>query len=78
MHACPQKGLKSPPLGAPAMDERLYLQKAQEAEAIANASTNEIRRRQWEEIAKQFRLLTEEAVKLRKVAREIRSDLGDE
>ncbi|HEY2009475.1 MAG TPA: hypothetical protein VGH23_10830 [Rhizomicrobium sp.] len=60
------------------MDERFHLQKAQEAEAIANASISEIHRRQWEEISKQYQLLMEEAVKLRKAAREIRCDFPSE
>jgi len=60
------------------MDERFYLQKAQEADAIANASISEIHRRQWEAIAKQYRLLIVEAAKLRKAAREIHSGLRSE
>ena len=54
------------------MDERSCLQKAQEAEAFANAALNRIQRHRWEEIAKQYRLLAREAAKLRKVAEEIR------
>lgn len=57
------------------MDERFYLQKAQEAEATANAAIREIHRRQWEEIAKEYRILVEVAADLRKRTREIRSDL---
>lgn len=75
---CSKKGVKTAPLGAPAMDERFCLQKAQEAEAIANAALSKAKRHQWEEIAKQYRLLAEEAAKLRKVAGEIRRDLRDE
>ena len=60
------------------MDERFCLQKAQEADAIANAALSQIQRHQWEEIAKQYRLLAREAAKLRKVNGEIRSGLLDE
>ena len=60
------------------MDERFCLQKAQEAEAIANASISEIHRHQWEQIAKQYRLLAEEAAKLRKVTPEMGMGLHED
>ena len=65
-------------LGALAMDERLYLQKAQEAEAIADAAISAIRRHRWEKIAAHYRRLAEEAVNLRKVAGEPGSRAGDD
>jgi len=60
------------------MDERFFLQKAQEAEATANAAMSEIHRHQWEEIARQYRILVEVAVDLRKRTPEIRNDLHSE
>ena len=51
------------------MDSRFYLQKAQEAEAIANASMTEVGRREWDTIANEYRLLAHEAAKLRAISK---------
>lgn len=39
------------------MNERVYLVKAQEADAIANAAQGLRERRRWEEIAEEYRRL---------------------
>jgi hypothetical protein len=39
------------------MDEREYLVKAQEAEALANAAQSSVQRLTWENIAKEYRRL---------------------
>jgi hypothetical protein len=49
------------------MDEREYLVKAQEAEAIANASTDPIRIEQWEAIASEYRKLAQTEVEFRRL-----------
>jgi hypothetical protein len=43
------------------MDQREYLVKAQEAEALANAADNQIQRHTWENIAKEYRRLAKVA-----------------
>jgi hypothetical protein len=50
------------PAAGEVVDARFFLQKAQEAEAIANASVNTINRRHWENLAKEYRQLAREAV----------------
>jgi len=49
------------------MDEREYLVKAQEAEALANAADNKIQRQTWENIAKEYRRLAAITLASRKV-----------
>jgi hypothetical protein len=49
------------------MDEREYLVKAQEAEAIADAAANPRQRSQWEAIAHEYRKLAAAEVELRQV-----------
>lgn len=53
------------------MDERYYLVKAQEAEAVADASESPRGRRQWERIAEECRRLANA------IAQERRERLGD-
>ena len=48
------------------MNERELLAKAQEAEAVANASLSQRERHRWEEIAKEFRQLAEAVKQLQK------------
>ena len=48
------------------MDERFYLVKAQEAEAVADASESPIHRRHWESIAKEYRRLAKAVADERK------------
>jgi hypothetical protein len=43
------------------MDERGYLVKAQEAEALANAAQNPVERHTWENMAKEYRRLAKAA-----------------
>jgi len=43
------------------VDARFFLQKAQEAEAIANAAASDINRRHWDNLAKEYRQLAREA-----------------
>jgi hypothetical protein len=49
------------------VDEREYLVKAQEADAIANAATNPRLRQKWEDIALQFRKLARAETELREL-----------
>ena len=51
------------------MDEREYLTKAQEAEAIADAAQTRNDRRRWEDIATEFRRLAKSVRELREAAR---------
>lgn len=51
------------------MDEREYLVKAQEADAIANAATSPRQRQKWEDIAQEYRKLAEAETELRLMRR---------
>jgi len=46
------------------MDQREYLTKAQEAEALANAAENRVARITWENLARKYRKLAREARKV--------------
>jgi len=48
------------------MDEREYLVKAQEADAVANASLSAETRRVWEGIAEEYRRLAHAVAEIRK------------
>ena len=50
------------------MDEREYMVKAQEAEALANAATNWLKRRHWEKAAKQYRRMAKAIAVERRLA----------
>ena len=52
------------------MDEREYLVKAQEAEALANNATGKIQRHTWENIAREYRRLAKVASEIRLARRE--------
>ena len=47
------------------MNEREYLAKAQEAEALADAAETPLQRHTWENIAKEYRRLARVALALR-------------
>ena len=47
------------------MDQREYLAKAQEAEALADAAQNPVARITWDNLARKYRWLAQAAVKPR-------------
>lgn len=57
------------------MDCREYLMKAQEAEALANAANNEVTRKMWENLAREYRELAQAAEEVTETLRQ-RSDQG--